>query len=216
MTQKAQVTELLYMLLSIREQAEQTAQNINQIARNLSAERQSLQQMVNDYGARRVELLRQELQARGITWYTGCSEVIPESEAELLFVEGTEKYSHGYEAMYYGFRDFSKLHRVCPVCRERAADRHGQKGAYDLQAKNQSSYYAFRVERREDGYYARKFGDWVKLDEKNCSPDEMSNKLIERIAEEWNLPPRIKLILKESSYEVKLIISERVAVAETS
>lgn len=209
MTQEALTTELL----SIRERAERTAQNIDQVAHNLSAERQSLRQVVKEYGERRVELLKQELQARGMTWCTYCSEAVPENEVKLLFVEGREEYSHGYGNAYYGFRGFSKLHRACPTCRERAADKHGQKGAYDSQAKDQSSYYAFCVEKRGDGYYIRKFGNWVKLDDKNCSFDEPSSRLVEKIAEEWNLPPRIEVESKWPSSEEKLIIHERVAMA---
>lgn len=212
MTQEALTTELL----SMRERAERTAQNIDQIAHNLSAERHSLRQVVKEYGVKRVELLKQELQAREMTWCTYCSDVIPASEAELLLVKGREEYSHGYGNAYYGFRGFSKLHRACPACRERVADKHGQKGAYDSQAKDQSSFYAFRVERREDGYYARKFGNWVKLDDKNCSLDEPSSQLAEKFAEELNLPPRIEVESKWLSSEEKLIIHERVAMAEAN
>ncbi len=172
--------------------------------------------MVEEYGARRVELLKQELQARGITWCTYCSEVVLENEAELLLVEGREEYSHGEGNAYYGFRDFSKLHRSCPSCRERAADKHGQGGAHDSRAKDQSSFYAFRVEKREDGHYARKFGNWVKLDDENCKLDEPSSQLIEKLAEEWNLPPRIEIESKWPSFEEKLVIHERVAMAEAS
>lgn len=212
MIQEALATELL----SMRKRAERTEQNIGQISRNLSAERQSLRQVVEEYGAKRVELLKQELQTREMTWCTYCSEVVPESEAELLLVEGREKYSHGYGNAYYGFRGFSKLHRACPTCRERAADNHGKKSAYDSQAKDQASFYAFRVEKREDGHYARRFGNWVKLDDKNCSLDEPSSRLVEKLAEELNLPPRIEVESKWPSSEEKLIIHERVAMAKAS
>lgn len=212
MTQEALTTGLL----SMRERAERTAQNIDQIARNLSAERHSLRQVVKEYGAKRVELLEQELQERKMTWCTYCSDVIPASETELLLIDGREKYSHGYENAYYDFRGFSKLHRACQACREYAAEKHGQKGAYDSQTKDQSSFYAFRVEKREDGYYARKFGNWVKLDDKNCSLDEPSSQLVEKLAEELNLPPRIEVESKWPSSEEKLIIHERVAIAKAS
>lgn len=189
MTQEA----LAVKLLSIRNQAEQTAQNINQISNNLSAERETLQQMVEEYNAKRVALLRQNLQVNGVTWCTYCFAVIPENEAELLLIETRGKYSRGYGNACYGFRGFSKLHRACPACRERAANKHGQRGAYDPQAKDQSSFYAFHVEKREDGHYARRFCNWVKLDEEDCSLDEPSSRLVERLAEEWNLPPRIEV-----------------------
>lgn len=212
MTQEAMATELLAM----RKRAERTAQNIDQISCNLSTERQALRQAVSEYGAKRIELLKQEFVARGTTWCTYCSEVIPEGEAEFLLVEGREEYSGGYQNSCYGFRSFSKLHRACCACRERAVDKHGQKGAYDSQAKDQASFYAFRVEKREDGYYARKFGNWAKLDDKNCKLDEPSSRLVEKLAEEWNLPPRIEVAWKWPSSEEKLIIHERAAIAEAS
>ena len=211
MTQEALTTELL----SMRQRAERTAQNIDQISRNLSTERQALRQVVKEYGAKRVELFKQELQARGMIWCTYCSEVIPENEAELLLVEGREEYSHGYGNMFYGFRGFSKLHRACPACRERTADKHGRMGAYDSQAKDQLSFYAFRVEKRDDGYHARKFGNWVKLDDKDCALDEPLSRLVENLAEEWNLPPRLEVESKWPSSEEKLIVHER-ALAEAS
>lgn len=212
MTQKALTAELLSML----EQAERRAQNINKNSRKLSAERESLRQAVKKYSEKRVELLKQELQVRGMTWCTYCSAVIPESETELLLVEGRKEYSHGYGNAYYGFRGFSRLHRACLVCCECAADKHGQKGEYDSQAKDQSSFYAFRVEKREDGYYARKFGNWVKLDDKSCLLDEPSIELVEKLAEEWNLPPRIEFASQGRSFEEKLIVHERVAMVEVS
>ena len=103
---------------------------------------------------------------------------------------------------------FSKLHRLCPACREWAADQHGWVGSYDSQAKDQSSFYAFRVEKRDDGYYARKFGNWVKLDDKKYSLGEPSSKLVERLAKELNLPPRIEIDSDWQSLEKRLVIDE--------
>ena len=212
MAQEAMATELLAM----RKRAEQTAQNIEQFKRNLSTERRALRQAVSEYGAKRVELLKQELHVRGTTWCTYCPDVIPENEAELLFVEGREEYSHGYGNAYYGFRDFFQLHRACPECRESAYDKHGTRGSYSTQAKDQSSFYAFRVEKRDDGYYARKFGKWVKLDDEKCKLDEPSSQLVEKFAEEWNLPPRIEVESKWPSSEEKLVIHERAMAEATS
>ncbi|TAL48781.1 hypothetical protein EPN83_03230 [Patescibacteria group bacterium] len=205
MTQEALMTELL----SMRKRAERTAQSIDQISRNLSSERQTLRQVVKEYGAKRVELLKQELQARGMTWCTCCSGAIPESESELLFVEGAEERSGGYENSCWGCERFSKLHRVCSGCRDKAQDRHGTQGRYDNFNKIQAYFYASRVEKREGGYYARKFGNWVKLDDENCKLDEPSGQLVERLAEEWNLPPRIEVEPKWPSSEGKLVVHER-------
>ncbi len=211
MTQEALATELLAM----RERAERTAQNIDQISRNLSAERQSLRQVVKEYSEKRIELLKQELQARGMTWCTDCSEVVPEGAVELLLYEGAEERSGGYENSCWGCERFSKLHRVCSDCRERAQDQHGIQGRYDSFNKIQACFYAFRVEKRDDGYYARKFGNRVKLDDENCKLDEPSSQLVEKLAEEWNLPPRIEVESKWPSSEEKLIVHER-ALAEAS
>ena len=212
MTREVMTAELLVM----RKRAEQTLQNVYQISRNLHEKRRSLQQMVEDYGAKRVELLKQEFIARGMTWCTYCSEVIPQGETELLLVEGRGKYSCGYENSCYGFRDFSKLHRACLACREHAADQHGQKSGYYSQETDQSIFYAFRVEKREDGHYARKFGHWDKLKEENCKLNEPSWGLVEKLAEEWGLPPRIETSSRGSGYGDKLVIYERAKVAEAS
>ncbi|MBI3627594.1 MAG: hypothetical protein HY220_02515 [Candidatus Sungbacteria bacterium] len=211
MTQEALTTELL----SMRKRAERTAQGIDQISHNLSAERQSLRQVVKEYGTKRVELLKQTLQARGMTWCTYCSKAVPVNEVELLLVEGVEERSGGYENSCWGCEQFSKLHRACPYCRERAQDRHGTQGRYDSFNKLQACFYAFHVEKREDGHYARKFGNWVKLDDENCNLNEPSSQLIEKLAEEWNLPPRIEVESKWPSSEEKLIVHER-ALAEAS
>lgn len=209
-------------LLSIRERAERTVQNIEQITSNLSDEQLALRQAVDEYGAKRVELFKRELHARGMTWCTYCSDeicskasAIPESEVGLLLVEGREEYSGGYENSCYGFRDFFRLHRACSKCRERAFDRHGTRGRYNTLAKDQSIFYAFRVEKREDGYYARKFGNWGKLDDKKCELPEPPSQLVEQLAEEWDLPPRIEL---KSQWPLKdtLVIHERAAMAKTA
>lgn len=210
MNQNALATELS----AIRRQAEETAQNIEQISQKRYTEGQLLRQLVREYGEKRVQLLKQKLQERGLTWCTCCSKVIPESEAEFLLFEGKEEYSHGYGNMFYGFRGFSKLHQVCSACREHAADRHGRIGRYDSQAKEQKSFYAFRVEKRDDGYYVRKFGDWSKLDDDKCKIDEPRDGLVEKLEEEYNLPPRIDF---KSHWpgDDELVIHER-ALAEAS
>ncbi len=210
MTQEALVTKLL----SLRKRAERTAQNIDRIECNLNAEQQALEQVVKEYQAKRVELLKQELRAREMTWCTYCSKVIPENEAEFLFIEGKEKYSHGYENSYYGFRDFSKLHRACPDCRKCAADKHGQKSEYDSQTRDYSIFYAFLVEKRDDGYYARKFGEWVKLNDYDCAFGEPSSQLVEKLTEEWNLPPRIEIDSRRSGSNI--VIHEPAATAEAN
>ena len=204
MTREALATELLSML----ERAKGGQQEIKRLSCCLRDEWRLLRELVEEYRRKRVELFKQELIARGMTWCTYCSRVIPESQAELMLFEGRERYSHGYEDAFYAFRGFSNLYRLCPACREWAADQHGWVGSYDSQAKDQSSFYAFRVEKRDDGYYARKFGNWVKLDDKKYSLGEPSSKLVERLAKELNLPPRIEIDSDWQSLEKRLVIDE--------
>lgn len=209
--------ELTKELQFFRKRVEQTAQNIDQISRNLSAEQHTLQNLVREYAAKRVDLFKQALAARGMTWCTCCSKIISEADAELLFEEGRHSYSHGYGNSFYGFRGFSKLHRACPACRQKAADRHGWKGEYDSQCNDQACYNAFQVEKRDDGYYARKFGDWVKLDADICKFDDPPKDLVEKSAEEWNLPPRITLELERGSFSDRnLVIHERATKTEAA
>lgn len=204
MNQDALATELS----AIRRRAEETTRNIEQISQKRYAEGQLLRQLVREYGEKRVQLLKQKLQECELTWCTCCSKVIPESEVKFLLFEGKEEYSHGYGNMFYGFRSFSKFHRACSACQEHAADRHGRTGRYDSQAKDQESFYAFRVEKRDDGYHARKFGDWAKLDDEKCKVDEPRNDLVEKLEEEFNLPPRIDFRSHWPSDD-ELVIHER-------
>ncbi len=205
--------ELAVELSAIRRQAEETAQNIEQISQKRYAEGQLLRQLVKEYRVKRVELLKEKFQERGMTWCTCCSAVIPESDVEFLLFEGKEEYSHGYGNMFYGFRSFSKLHRACSACRKHAADRHGRTGQYDSRAKDQESFYSFRVKKRDDCYYVCKFGDWAKLDDKKCELDEPSSQLVEKLEEEYDLPPRIDFRSHWPSDD-ELVIHERV-MAET-
>lgn len=203
MTQKNMMAELL----SIQKRAERMTQNISQIKHNLYSEQQSLRQAISEYGAKRIEFLKEELRVRRLTWCTCCSAVLPESEVEFLLLEGREEYSCGYENSCYSFRDFFQLHRACPTCREEAFDKHGTRGSFDTIMKDQTSFCAFRVEKREDDYYARKFGNWVKLKDEKCKLSEPSNQLVEKLAEEWNFPPRIELDYRDD----KLVVHERIA-----
>ncbi|OGZ58187.1 MAG: hypothetical protein A3B96_00680 [Candidatus Spechtbacteria bacterium RIFCSPHIGHO2_02_FULL_43_15b] len=198
----AQATEVL----SILEQAKERAKKIIEMSRDLVAERELLRRVVSEYSAKRVELVKQELEARGLTWCTSCSNVTSGLDIEFLLVEGSEVYSHGYGNSYYGFRPFSKLYQACIACRKCAADKHGQMGAYDYHAEGQSSFLAFRVEKREDGYYACKFGNWVKLEEKQCELNGLSSELVEKLVEEWGLPPRMEVKTSAWSSEENLII----------
>lgn len=198
-------------LLAMRKLAEEAVKKIEQIAKTLRAEKLALYQRLEDYNTKRVELVKQELRARGLTWCTRCAAIFPESEAELVLIEGTEEYTHGYGNSCYSFRNFSNLLRACPISREQVFDQHGKQGPYDSLLKNQESFSAFRVEKRDDGYYARKFGNWVKLDDGKYGLPELPKQLIEKLANDWNLPPRIEFKSERLFSEEKLVIHERTA-----
>lgn len=206
MTKEVLATELL----SMQNRAERMAQNIDQILCNLLAKKQSLRQMIKEYSAKRVELIKLELEARGMTWCTHCFKTIPEDKAGLMLFEGAEERSGGYENSCWGCHSFSNLHRVCSDCREKAQNKHGTQGRYDHFNDIQACFYAFRVEKRENGYYAYKFGNWAKLDEKKCTFDELSSWYAERLVEGWDIPPRIEIDYRND----KLVIYKRVATAK--
>lgn len=199
--------DLLSELLEIREQIDEKTQAINQVSHTLFVRNKKLQDITDAYNKKWEELIKQELHSRGMTWCTMCFMVVPMSRVKLLFTEGREMYSGGGE---YGFRGFSELHRACTTCWERAFDEHGQKGEYDSTLRDQTIFYAFRVEKRSDGYYARKFGHWIKLVKvtesydarksgnwvkltENCKlDDDVPYELRGRLARGWKLPERIE------------------------
>jgi hypothetical protein len=190
MTRKTLKTELS----NLRKRAERNVQKIEQISYKLYSKITDINKIIDEYNAKRSDFFMEEFRVRGMTWCTQCFKVFPAGEAELLLFEGEEKYSHGYGNSCYGFHNFSILHRVCPMCRERAHDHHGMQGERDGQTNEREIFYAFHVEEREDGYYGRKFGNWVKLEGENYryKLPEPPNRVIEQISKEWSLPPRIE------------------------
>jgi hypothetical protein len=198
----------------MQKQIEYVAQIIKQLSDSLRSEQETLRKFIKEYEIKRIEFFKEELRARGLTWCTICAEkkifdspeVIPECDVELILLEGREMYSCGYENSCYGYRDFFDLHRACLKCREEAFDKHGIHGSYNKLAHDQEYFNAFRVEKRNDGYYARKFGNWVKLDDEKCKFPRPPYQLVNRLTEEWDLPPRIEL-----DRDDKLVICEPVA-----
>ncbi len=176
-----------------RRQTEETHENVGQAKRSLADEREKLRQAVSTYAQKRREFFERKLAHYKKTWCTKCEQVVSIDDAELLLTEGSEQYTHGYGGAYYGFRNFLHLYRSCSECRQQAFDRHGRTGAYDPHAKGQSSFSAFVVEKREDAYYARKFGSWVKCAEITHEFPGIPEKLIEQFTEEWALPPKIEI-----------------------
>jgi len=187
MTHEAMATELL----AKREQAKMIAQDVKQTSRLLSAKKLALEQAITEYDAIRIEFFKKELQARGVTWCTYCSKVIPEAEAQLLLVELNVEDASLSGATVYGHRDISLLQRACHTCRVLAAENHEWMAVYNSVAHEfESRCEVFRVEKRNDDYYANKDGNWVKIESYPLA--EPSIQLIDRFTEEWQLPSGIK------------------------
>ena len=186
-------------LQELRQQAEQLEQSIKEKKSNLYAEQQKLRQTINEYSAKRIQFFEEALHARGLAWCTQCSAIFAESEATFMLLTGKQQYSGGYENSEYGFRDFSEFRRVCPKCRGLNLGRNGTYGEYDTLAKNQTSFFAAIVEKREDGYYVRGF----KLNDTECRLSKPSSDLVEKFDEEYNLPPIIYLDCQHD--EIKIL-----------
>jgi len=204
-------------LLAMRHVIEKTAQNIGQMESKLHDERQVLQEKVEAYTEKRVDFFKQALVSRGLTWCTYCSKIVPEADVGFLFVEGKSTYSHGYGNAFYGIRSFATLHQACSACREKAMNRHGWKDEYDSQLKDQPCYYAFRAEKREDGFYACRFGEWVRLNDEQCKFGELPKDLVEKHAEEYSLPAKITFDYDGRGFclsDRKLVIHEQTTIAE--
>lgn len=209
MTKKAITTELL----NIRNHAEKSVLLIKQMDFSLYLEKQKLREMVDKYKAKRIELFMEELRTLKMSWCTLCSKMFPKNKIKFLLLEGREEYSGGMNNSCYGFQNFSNLHHACSECRQSACDKHGSRGAYDELAKDQTHFFAFFVEKRDDGYYARKFGKWIKLEDNKYKLPDLPSQLIESLAKEWHFPPRIE-IRDYISCDELVVIHDSVAIAK--
>lgn len=178
-------------LLAKRQQAEMMAKEVKQTSRQLSGKKKALEQAIKEYDAIRIELFKKELQARGLTWCTYCSKVIPEAEAQLLFVKLNVEEASLSGATIYGYRNISLLQRACLACGVLAADNQEWMAVYNSVANEyETNFEVFRVEQRNNDYYANKDGNWNKIE--SYPLVEPSIQLVDRFAEEWHLPLGIK------------------------
>jgi len=152
-----------------------------------------LNELVQEHETGRLELFKQKLSEKRLAWCTSCLSLSPAEEVYLIFIEGTETYSCGYENSCYAFQKFAKLHRACESCKSYFSNQHGRRGAYDSFLHDQESFYAFAVEKRQDGYYASRFGCWQKLDPQHSIPENPPERLIRKLAKEFGLPPKMEL-----------------------
>lgn len=192
---------LVAELATLRQRVELTARNIEEASNRLASEQQTLRQTVDEYAARRVKLVEEELRARGETWCTNCKSIVAADEAVLMFIEGIEQISCGYEGGSWRHEDFASLQRVCPDCRQRNLDRHGRRGfgPWGSGGQDKTYFYAFEVEGRDDGFYARRFDQWARLDDKCSTLKGLPDRLVEELAAAWGLPPRIRIESRWSS-----------------
>ncbi len=138
--------------------------SIEKLINELERDRKSLCQAIVNYNEERINIFVAELQRRGLTWCTHCSNVLAESKTILILVEGREVC--GQEGHGCSYRDFSVLHRVCEECCKSAEKIHGTPDCcWGIPGKEQTkpfySFLAHRVEKRNDAYYIPKSGEWV-------------------------------------------------------
>lgn len=201
--------ELLRNMRSSRKDAEEASEDVKQFLKDLANGWQKCRESVDTYTNQRAALFLKKLAQRRLDWCTKCNQVFPVNNVQLLLTEGSQEYSHGYGGAYYGFEGFTHLYRACLECREKDFDRHGSVGSYDSLAKGQASFRAFRVEKRADGYYARKFGNWKKCCEISYEFPQVPENLIDQFTEQWSLPPKIELRSRGLYGEDEFIIHEQ-------
>jgi hypothetical protein len=166
--------------------------HVGELTQELQMEEGRLKAMVEKYTTRRIDLFVSELGARGLTWCTKCNQIVKEADARLMLCKGREEHSGGYGNSEYGFRNFSHFHRVCSACVQRLMDRHGYVGPRDRSTKDGAVFNAFQVEKREDGFYAREFGNWVKIEDAKCVLPVPPDDLVEPLAAAWGLPIKVE------------------------
>jgi hypothetical protein len=202
-------------VINLQSKAEGAIKKIKELNKHLWEQKTLIRQTVDEHKKKRVELFLAELHARGLDWCTHCLKAFPQSEMELILLEGKKEYSSGGEYYYsHGFKDFSDLHCACILCREHVHARHGTYGAYNESLKGQSSFFAYQVRIVNGRYFVRRIGDnWEMLLaeswQKPYDIPEPTSQIIERLAAELNinLPPIIKLGYELGDIE-KIIILE--------
>ena len=203
-------------LLAAKKGIEMMSQNITQYSQKLAEEKEMLRKLVEDYNKARVELFKQKLQILEMTLCTFCDEWFTNSNDEELFLVETRKRlpwspEKASSMSQYGYRSSSKVHRVCPECREKIQAKHGWKGQYDIQSGDQESFSVFSVERGIGGYYAKKVDRWEYVDEHKCLFNKPSNEVIDKFTKVLGLPPKIELraqLTPSDEVEYELVIHE--------
>jgi hypothetical protein len=171
------------------------------LKQNMATEQEKMRATVERYEVKRRELFDKELTVRGVAWCTLCQVLFPKGEAKILLLEGTRENSGGQEGACYGFEKYSNLHRVCPACYDKAFDQHGSR-------VGKTEFFAFVVENREVGYWAKRFGTWEMLYPGKHKFPELSEPWLSKLTSMWSLPPRVELDYKLG--ESKVVVYEPV------
>lgn len=187
-------------LLNLHRQLGETEARIIEFRRKESEEKKKLRRKVEEANAMLDTLIAQELLERHLVWCTMCSTLVENSILSLVSTQERRRVTDD-PPIYEGFE---QLHSACAGCHERAFDRHGTIGEYDWSARDQAAYFAFRVEERGDGFYARRFGVWTKLSDSVVRPT-MTAKVRESLIREFELPPPCAIQQVGEKGHVKLV-----------
>jgi len=171
-------------------QAQNELQNIDE---EVSTARKQRKKKKRKHEKTRAKLIQKKLEEAEMTWCSDCGELVSRDETALVITCGKEEYPHGYQDSMYGFREFSKLYRMCRQCRQKAFEKHGWVGGYDSIAEDRPRFYIITVddfEHREDGLYIQKFGAWKKFGGQNRL-NERRREAMRQIKERWDIPPKL-------------------------
>lgn len=160
---------------------------VESLEKQLQDAKESKKVAKQKYYELRDQLVLTELQNRKMTWCTKCDTVIDSTQSTLILTEGVKVESGGYQNDSWGCVKFSTLYRFCPACLQTAQDKHGYIGTHDPMNGLTEKFHAFVVTKQSDGYYARKFGRNMLLDNTHQLPLYPPNKIVERLVAEWNL-----------------------------
>ena len=204
--------ETLAELAGLRRQAQVALEGVEERIQALDSGKHELRRVVGEYNRKRAEIITLEMQKRGVVWCTDCFAATPEAHARFMFLEGVEEYDADLDR--WGTRPFAQLHRLCRVCRRKAEDRHGWQGPYDSHRNRRAHFYAHSAEKLPDRYRVRKLRTSMDLFpvDKGFHLLATPEYRVDQLAEEWKLPPRLK-VDERSATVVQLVIRGRAATA---
>ncbi|MEK7158890.1 MAG: hypothetical protein AAB766_00100 [Patescibacteria group bacterium] len=186
-------------LADLLEAAQSYEASVELLKQNLATEKEKLRATVDKYQTMRVALVEAELRERKLWWCTNCKHVSPAEQFGFIFIEGKKSESYVYGNSCCDGKDYSEFHYACQLCRNKFFDRHGQIGRGGV------FFHAFVVEWREDGYHARKFGQWTKPEEEKCALPSIPMEVTEGVdAHSWDMPPILEIDYREGRENLKI------------